>query len=60
MAGYQLRMNKKILKEFEHFIQTDQIRGCSHMMSAKNGGLQTPLPPLSAKIRNFPTPLPPF
>ena len=30
-------------------------KGCSHIMSAQNGGLQTPIPPLSAKIRNWPT-----
>ena len=39
------------------------LRGCSHMMSAKNGGVQTPpppLPPLSAKVRNWPTPHPPL
>ena len=41
------------------------IRGCSHIMSAKNGGLQTPLPSLSAqnqklddKMKCFFEPLP--
>ena len=33
------------------------LRGCSHMTSAKNGWVQTPPPPLSAKVRNSPTPL---
>ena len=36
------------------------IRGCSHMTSAKNGGLQTPPPPLvsqSQKLAYPPSPL---
>ena len=33
------------------------VRGCSHMMSAKNGGVQTPPPPLVSQKKNWPTPL---
>ena len=36
------------------------VRGCSQIMSAKNGEVQTPLPPLSAIVSISPTPPPTF
>ena len=42
-------------RRYYHVIR---LRGFSHMTSAKNGGVQTPLPPLSAKVRNWPYPPP--
>ena len=30
------------------------VRGCSQIMSAKNGGVYTPLPPFVSHCQNFP------
>ena len=42
------------------YVISSLVRGGSQMMSAKNGGVQTPLPPLSAIVSIYPTPPPTF
>ena len=52
---------KKLFADFCRTRVGFVVRGCSHMTSAKNGAVQTPpLPPLSAKVRNWSTPPPPL
>ena len=48
------------LYHHHHLHYVTSIRGCSHMTSAQNGGVQTPRPPSSAKVRNLPTSPPPL